>query len=362
FTNGTFGVSDVNYAVGVLAYNPDNDSLFIVGHSHQTAVAEYPIVTPGMQTTVADLPETGDPLQPFTDLLSTGGNPEAIDRITGMLWVDGALIVNAEQWYDAPGDNVDTSLVVEDASDLAGAVDGYFELSGRAQCAGYMGAIPAEWQSAFGAEFYTGWSSVYSIISRYSLGPSLWTFAPTDMVNGSASSNPQINATAFMNYAYGETHLSDRATEWEAQGSTGPFPPASPLWNPLSRGRYGFFVPGTSTFAVIGSTAGLETGIGYKIEQDDGNLCGGPCPYGSDDYTNYYWLFDVEEILAADNVFDPQPYDYGVWDVPFDEGGRHAVIGATLDPQSGTLYVAIANAGQLGDYDRPPLIITYRLP
>ena len=30
--------------------------------------------------------------------------------------------------------------------------------------------------------------------------------------------------------------------------------------------------------AVIGSTAGIDTGIGYKIVQDDDNLCGGPCP------------------------------------------------------------------------------------
>ena len=48
--------------------------------------------------------------------------------------------------------------------------------------------------------------------------------------------------------------------------------------------------------------------------------------------------------------------------MPFDEGGRHAVVGATIDPQAGTLYVALGKAGQLGDYDRPPLIITYALP
>ena len=61
-------------------------------------------------------------------------------------------------------------------------------------------------------------------------------------------------------------------------------------------------------------------------------------------------------------MFDPQPYAYGIWDVPFDEGGRHEVIGATLDTDTETLYVALANAGQLGDYDRPPLILTYSLP
>ena len=31
FTNGDFGASNVNYAIGVLAYNPENHSLFIAG-------------------------------------------------------------------------------------------------------------------------------------------------------------------------------------------------------------------------------------------------------------------------------------------------------------------------------------------
>ena len=83
FTNGDFGVSNVNYAIGTLAYNPENHSLFIVGHAHQSAIAEYPIVEAGMQTTVAELPETGEPLQPFTAVLETGGNPESLDRVTG---------------------------------------------------------------------------------------------------------------------------------------------------------------------------------------------------------------------------------------------------------------------------------------
>ncbi|MBW2458913.1 MAG: hypothetical protein JRI68_30720 [Deltaproteobacteria bacterium] len=362
FQNGDFGVSNVNYAVGVLAYNPDNHSLFIAGHAQHNAVAEYPIVESGTQTEVADLPETGEPLQPFVSVLEAVDNPEALDRVTGMLWVDGALIVNAETWYDAAADNQDTTLVLADADDLAGAADGYFELDGAAHSAGYLGPIPVAWQDALGADHYTGWSSVYSIVSRYSVGPSLWTFDPDDLLGGSASSAPQISATATMNYAYGGTLLSEGALDWAAQGEAGPFPPADPLWNPLSRGRYGFFVPGTRTFAVIGSTAGLETGIGYKAIQEDGGECGGPCAYGPEDYYNYYWLFDVEEILAADNVFDPQPYDYGIWEVPFDDGGQHPVIGATFDPEGGVLYVALGNAGQIGDYDRPPVIVTYALP
>lgn len=358
---GEYGASSIDYAVGVLAYNPDNQSLYVVGHDHQNAIAEYPTVAPGTQTTVDALPVTGEPLQDFVQVLDTGGNPDELNRITGMLWLDGALLVNAEQWYDAAGDNADTTLVIADADDLGGAREGYFELSGGAHGAGYMGPIPEALQQDLGGAYYTGWSSVYSIVSRYSVGPSLWTFDPMAMVMGSASANPAIPATPQMNFGYPDG-LSERALEWGEQGTSGPFPPADPLWNPLSRGRYGFFIEGTRTFAVVGSTAGLESGIGYKAIQSDGNVCGGPCAYEPGDYTNAYWLFDVDEILSASELSAPRPYAYGAWDVPFDEGGRHAIIGATLDAEGGVLYLALQNAAQVGDYDRPPLIVTYRLP
>ena len=84
------------------------------------------------------------------------GNPEARDRITGMLYVDGRLIVNAVKKYDA-SKIADTTLVVRDANNLNGTIDGYYELSCRAECAGYMSPIPSEWQAAFcGLAYLTG--------------------------------------------------------------------------------------------------------------------------------------------------------------------------------------------------------------
>jgi len=62
-------------------------------------------------------------------------------------------------------------------------------------------------------------------------------------------------------------------------------------------------------------------GIGYKPTQSDGNVCGGPCPYDADDYYNYYWLWDVNDLLAVKNgtlnPHDVRPYDYGVFNAPF---------------------------------------------
>ena len=145
-------------------------------------------------------------------------------------------------------------------------------------------------------------------------------------------------------------------TEFDSLGSEGG---ASPLWNILSDGFFGFFVPGTKTFAVIGSSGGIESGIGYKITQTNGNLCGGYCTFDPDDNYNYYWLYNVDDILSAEQVSDPRPYAFGKLSLPFDDDGAHGIIGATVDSASNTLYIALSNAGQVGTYDRPPLILTY---
>ncbi len=356
---GTYGVSNVNYAIGPLAYNPDHHSIFFAGHDHHHAIAEFAIPELSLSDQLLDLNVADEPLQDFISLLElpAEGNPDALNRVTGMLYLDGQLIVNAENWYDAPGDNKDTTLVATAGNDLANsAIKGYFELDGAARAGGYMAPIPAEWQASFGAAYLTGWSSVYSIISRYSVGPTLFTFDPLEMLAVGTDSNGPVATTPFLNYAYGAGHyLSDEALVNEEGG-------ASALWNYLSNGVYGFIVPGTSTFAVFGSSGGVNSGIGYKITQDNGNLCGGHCAYAADDYYNYYWFFDVREILDAEQPYDVTPYAYGAWSVPFDDNGSHSIIGGTFDEESGVLYLTLSKAGQVGTYDRPPVIVAFQIP
>ena len=352
-----FGVSNTNYAVGALGYNPQNHSLFIAGHAHHNAVAEFAIPEPSTNPDLAQLPVVLTPLQVFVSPLdaSPNGNPEAIDRITGMFWVDGQLLINAETWYDAAGQNSDTTLVVRDADELGGVIDGYFELGGAARAAGYMAPIPAEWQVALGGTTLTGWSSVYSIISRYSVGPSLFVFDPQDILTAAAGGQGPVATTALMDFSYGVGEYVDPEALLAEQGR------ASAVWNFLSDGVFGFIIPGTRTFAVFGSSGGVDSGIGYKITQDDGNLCGGYCSYAAADNYNYYWLFDMDEILAASEVYEPRPYAYDRWSVPFDDGGSHSIIGGAFNPVDRVLYLALGGAGQVGEYDRPPLIVAFGL-
>ena len=218
-----------------------------------------------------------------------------------------------------------------------------------------MAPIPQEWQADFGGAFMTGWSSVHSIIGRYSVGPSLFNFDSTTLLVDTAANSGPINATAFMNFPHGGgNYLSPDALP--ASPSS-----ASPIWNFLSRAVYGFIVPGTSTYAVFGSSGGVDSGIGYKITQDSGRLCGGHCSYEAADTYNYYWLFDVKEILNATQVYDIQPYASGRLSVPFDNQGKHRIKGGTFDPATGMLYLSLGGAGQVGNYDRPPLIVGYQV-
>ena len=350
-----FGASNANYAVGTLAYNPQHHSLFLAGHAQHNCIAEFAIPTPGQATDVASLPLVEAPLQPFTALLDAapGGNPEELNRVTGMLWIDGSLIVNAENWYDAGGTGVDTTLVVRDASDLAGAVDGYFELGGAAHAGGYLGPVPPEWQSALGGTHLTGWASNYSIISRYSIGPSLFVLDPQDLLATGPGAQGPIATSVLMDFPHADARYLGADALTTQQGS------APALWNFLSRAMVAFIVPGTRTLAAFGSSGGVDSGIGYKITQDDGNLCGGYCAYAADDYYNHYWFFDLDEILAASEPWEPRPYAFGRWSVPFDDGGRHAILGGTYDPEGHTLYLALDGAGQVGEYDRPPQILVF---
>ncbi|RZS93819.1 hypothetical protein [Aquimarina brevivitae] len=350
-SSATFGASSSNYSSGPIAYNPDNHSLFIVGNEQVNAIAEFPIPELLDKATLAELNASEAPTQEFTTILNAVANPTGVDRINGMLYKNGQLIINAEKWYDASGTNENTTLVLRDANDLTNTtIDGYYQLNGAANAAGYLSYIPEEWQASFNASYITGWSSVNSIISRYSYGPSLFTFDENDVLNTSASTGP-INTNPFLNFSFANgNHITPPSND-----------PGQDLWNYLSEGIYGFIIPGTRTFAVFGSSGGVDSGIGYKIIQDNGNECGGYCAYQAADYYNYYWFFDLDDILNAENVWDPRPYAYGRFSVPFDEQGEHSIIGATFDSGSGMLYLCLSKAGQMGTYDRPPLIVGYKI-
>ncbi len=358
-----YGESDLNYSEGPIALNPDRKSLFIVGHAHQQAIAEFPIPELVDSTVLAELNMAGDPIQPFVTILhrASGGNSQGNNRIGGMLYVSGPegpeLLVNAYEYYDAPGDNTLSMLAVRDANDLAESdVDGYFEVQGRpGHTAGWMSPIPGPWRSLLGGDFLTGNSSGIPIISRTSVGPSAFAFNPRDVVGKKSVPTP-VATTKLLDFSLaGRLHddLSNKSRQ-------------NDLWNHLSRAVYGIIVPGTRTYATFGHSGGNESGVGYKIVQDNGRRTGGYSSFAVKDNYHYYWFWDVNDLagVRAGEIkpHDVRPYEYGIFRTPF-EGSTHRLGGGAFDASTGRIYLTAQEADrQQGRYNNPPVVMVYKAP
>ena len=381
-----YGESNANYAAGIIAVNPVNNSFYIAGHNQDRAIAEFTLPEPVNSTELSELNEAVI-LQDFKALLHTtpDGNPEGIDLVSGMQFIDGQLLINALEYYDAPGDNHHTTLIVEDADDLENsAVSGYYALEGRAHAAGWISPIPEEWQSVLAGSYIAGNSSKYPISSRLPIGVSAFSFEPADFGTEETVATTQLLDFSLANPLHAD--YADYQNAYynliEVNGDTSgghTFEDAdavvgeNAIWTANSQASYGFIVPGTRTYLTIGASGGHNSGIGYKATQSDGNLCGGPCPYDADDRYNYYWLWDVNDLVAAMNgtldFADVRPYDYGVFDAPFQiddySGGLpefHPITGGTYDPLTGKLYLTIFDGGASGSpYRRNPAIAVYTL-
>jgi hypothetical protein len=111
----------------------------------------------------------------------------------------------------------------------------------------------------------------------------------------------------------------------------------------------------------VGYQGGLHGGISYKIVQDTGRLCGGGCTKEAKDSYNYFWLFDINDIINAEEPHKIRPFSYGKWSHPYDKDGAHKIIGGTFDAENSRLFLTLKGAGRTGRYDRPPLIISYKI-
>jgi hypothetical protein len=356
-----FGVSDMNFSQGPIAYNPDRRSLFVVGHAHQQAIAEFTIPELVDSSVPADLKIAGTPLQPFSPVLDRPApdNRQNNNRIGGMLYVRGnnrpELLVNAYEYYDAPGDNTFSMLVMRDADDLAKCpVDGYFRVDGRpGHTAGWMSPVPAEWQPLLGGRFLAGHSSGIPIISRTSVGPSAFVFDPLDIVGRKSVADP-IRTTKLLDFSLEHPLHEDLSNKSRKNR----------LWNHLSRAVYGIIIPGTRTYATFGHSGGNQSGVGYKNVRDDGSRSGGYSSYAVKDNYHYYWFWDVNDLVRVMRgeikPHEVLPYEYGVFETPFGDASQN-LGGGTFDPVTSRIYLTAQGADKTqGRYSNPPIVMAYK--
>jgi len=354
------GISSINYCQGPIAYNADNHSLYVVGSSNQQAIAEYPIPEIIESKKLSELAISETPIQVFTQVLSktSDGNPEEINTIGGLYYYNkggqGKLVVNGYVYYDAARDTNVSTFVINDANAIeASSADGYFGFDGGAgHTSGWISPIPKLLQEALGGSHITGQSSGIPIITRLTVGPSAFAFDMKDVLNASSTiPTSRLLDFSFQNPLHEDLSNSTRNND---------------IWTHLSRVNYGVIVPGTRTYLTIGYSGGHESGICYKCHQDNGIICHGRCSLAVDDNYQFYWLWDVKDLLAVKEgtiqSYEVRPYDFGKLNTPFQAGGHKKISGGSFDQKTGDLYLTVDRGDtEQGFYDRPPVVTVYNV-
>ena len=397
FQRGVFGKSKLAYSNGVIAYNKDNNSFFIGGHNVQGGICEFAIPPLVISPNTADL-EVGANLQGFITPLATlvEKNTEGLNKIGGMEYINGELLVHAYTYYDANTPNTDTSLVIRNAGDIEiSKIDGFFKFSGAAHEVLWISPIPNEYQQALGGDYISGASSAIPINGRSSMGPSAFSFNSKDII-GTAKTDGNIVSNKLLDFSLKHV-IADNELGWlpyaEWSGDiqynySGPRKPGedfqklydaslvgkNPIWTSNTRANYGLIIPGTKTYAVFGSTGMFDSGGGYKIMQDNGKMCGGQCSAKVLDTHNRYWLFNVDDLIAVKNgtkeAHEVKPYERGRFTTPYesitarDTGmvSKPRLSGGTYDIENGIIYLTLSRADYVSSiWDHMPVVLAYKV-
>ncbi|GGZ65684.1 hypothetical protein [Paraglaciecola chathamensis] len=350
----TKGESRIAYSQGVFALRPNKNAFFIVGHSHHQGIAELEIPELSKSKTISDW-NFATFNQPFSLIIprASSGNPQKINRITGMKEIEGQLIVNGMEYYDGDANVRDTTLIVREADHLERSkIDGFFQLQGAAHAAGWISEIPALWRKELNSEYLVGNASALPINSRLSIGPTAFTAHFFGVLNSEEKSG-LILTDSLMDFSLKHPIVPDQYNKSLKNN----------LWTELSAAHYGFIIPNTSSYLVIGKSGGHNSGIGYKITQDNGRECGGPCSVKAGDSYNYFWLFDVADFVSVKSgkkqPYQPQPYQFGF----FDTVNTHPyIIGADYSNKTELLYVVYSGEDKYqSQYEAAPVVRVYKI-
>lgn len=399
---GSFRTPFGQYGSGRIAYNPNGGggagSLFLDGGGPNSfRLGEIGIPSLTLVSNLAGLAslQTAPVLQSPVDLYARiplkgntwptgpvnswdGGNQAVFG---GLFWSGGKLYFNAYTYYDAMGEETVTTGRIENPQNLAGStVAGMFRLQGAAHASGWLAAVPADWQGRLGGTHLAGHDNTPPIVSRCSAGPSLFAFNLANLAGAAAGAT--IATTARMDFSL--LHSIWGSDMANVSGT-------NKLWNLMTWAGHGFIVPGTRTYAVLGSGGGgnpnpanpwqgtpepafeppIAGTIVYKRADSMGYSWGGTMIWDAQDRHYVYAFFDLEEMLAAASPWLPRPYSNGVFPGPFARHSaytvpgqmRDTIAGATWDESGRRLFVSLPAVDNAGDplYAGNPVIAVYRL-
>lgn len=335
---GPVGASSFGFGANMV-YNPQRDSLFIVGHDWQQMVAEIKIPEVRDRPDVTQL-TTATVLQTFAD--PTDGRRDSVNptdpngqKLGGLLPYGGRLIVSVYSYYDGAGSQRLSHFTSGMDLSVPNDATGPFQFSTLAGfISGYMGLIPSLWQGALGGPALVG-NCCLSVISRTSYGPSVSSFNPDDV----GTRNPIPSSTLL---AYPAEHPLD------GYSSTGT------LFNGTSQVRGVVFPEGWRSVLFFG-----RHGLGTFC-YGEGSVCNDPDDSDKGThaypYAYYVWAYDALQLaevkIGAKQPWQVQPY--GVWPLtlPFRNVGK-ILYGAAYDPATGRIFLSRA----FGDSENPVILV-----
>ncbi len=313
----------LSYGGSVIAYNPKNNSLFIVGHDQDQLVAEIGIPEVVNSSKMSDL-KTAPILQNLVDITEGKANTLTKERgglyngikIGGLLVYGEKLVGTVYAYFDAAHEAVyshfTSGLNLTDKGDFKGM----FQVGTKSNpvpqagmVAGYMAPIPANWQSILGSTTLTG-QSCLAIIGRTSSGPAAFAFNPDQL------SELPAPVTALLYYPIDHQTIGTYYTSYTT-------------YNKGSANIGMVFPSGSKSILFIGQQ-GMGPpcyGPGTKIAAEQGNrynspppnnTCGGvvmtdtadPCCYDPTNlnkgahaypYADFVWAYDADDLNRVKN-------------------------------------------------------------
>lgn len=340
-----------SYGGRALCYHPANDSLFLTGHVYYQKVAEISIETPVLSSTLSELPRATliQSLEDPTDghRAEIGPDGSAVSGVhIGGLWLHGSeLIGSVYMYYDAGGGAERSHF--RTGTDLSASDDfeGMFRLGSMNPgfLAGYVTAVPVEWQSLFGGPLISGQCGL-PIVGRGSWGPSIFTFDPSLFgIETPVPVQPLVYYTG------------EHATlgEWDNQSVENHY------YNMSSEVHGAVFPAGTRSVLIFG-----RQGMGvphYGQGTNDPSLHLQPVPGGGEvyvydpadsskgthcwPYAYFVWAYDAAQ-LAQVRAGTLQPWElipYAVWEMELPFAGpssSHRFGGAAWDAENRTIYLS----------------------
>jgi hypothetical protein len=316
-----------------LAYNPGNDSLFIVGHDHQQMVGEISIPQVINSRELRQL-STARVLQPFTD--ATEGKMFTVDKgtikIGGLMVYQDKLYITAYSYYDADRNQQLSHFSRPLTLSIKGQVSGPYEVGvlKAGFVSGYMTHIPREWQDHLGGPAITG-NCCIAIVSRTSFGPSAFAFDPADL----GKKNP-APATPLVYYNSSHTTLGG----WNQAGAK---------FNSTAQIRGLVFPEGTNSLLYFGriGKGSFCYGTGATCKDPVSSAQGTHAyPYAYQVWA--YDAYDLEKVKNGQkNPWDIVPYDVWNFELPFQHPGRY-LGGVAYDPATQRIFLAQSNAEPSG--------------